>query len=130
MNYVCFGNRTSFSVLDKVNKKYVTVIDGNLKDETTDIEKMYKRYWSNVKSGKFPETKMGVLFYGYLNNEKELRDCLIYDSDIRFQTDDRGELNEYIIKEQIRQLEFKANYLKVYTTKCKEYVGLYTYGGK
>lgn len=39
MNYVCFGNKANFAVLDRVNKKYVCVKDGMLYDNTDKVEK-------------------------------------------------------------------------------------------
>lgn len=130
MNYVCFGNKANFAVLDKVNKKYVCVKDGMLYDNTDKAEKMYKKYYADIKNGKIPDTKMGVLFYEHLQGNRELKDCMIYDSDIIFQTDDRIALDKFIIQSQIEQLDSKRRYLDSCISKTEKAVGLYTYGGK
>ena len=131
MNYVCFGNNNlSFVILDKVNKKYIIVNDGMLHDETNTIEKMYKKYYTDIKNGKTSSIKMGVLYYEYLQGNKDLKDCIIYDSDIIFQTDNRIELDKFIIQSQIEQLDNKRKHLNSYIKKIEDNAGLYTYGGK
>ena len=131
MNYVCFGNNNlSFAILDKVNKKYIIVNDGMLHDETDTIEKMYKKYYTDIKNDKMPSIKMGVLYYEYLQGNKDLKDCIIYDSDIIFQTDNRIELDKFIIQSQIEQLDNKRKHLNSYIKKIEDNAGLYTYGGK
>ena len=45
MNYVCFGNKVNFAILDRVNQKYVSVKDGMLYYDTDKSEKMYKKYY-------------------------------------------------------------------------------------
>lgn len=91
---------------------------------------MYKKYYADIKKGKIPDTKMGVLFYEYLQGNKELKDCMIYDSDIIFQTEDRIALDKFIIQSQIGQLDSKRRYLDSCISKTEKAVGLYTYGGK
>ena len=128
--YICFGNKVNFTILDKVNKKYVCVKDGMLYDDTDKVKKMYKKYYTDIKNGKMPDTKMGVLYYDYLQGNKELKDCMIYDNDIIFQTDDRIVLDKFIIQSQIEQLDDKRRYLYSCIAKIEKAVGFHTYGGK
>lgn len=131
MNYVCFGsNNLNFVVLDKVNKKYIRVKDGLLCDDTSRIEKMYKRYYTDIEKGKAPNIKMGVLYFEYLQGKKDLTSCMIYDSDIVFQSDDRVALDKFIIQSQIEQLDDRRKCLDLYFNEVERAVGLYTYGGR
>lgn len=131
MNYVCFGsNNLNFVVLDKVNKKYIHVKDGLLYDDTSKIEKMHKRYYADIEKGKAHNAKMGVLYFEYLQGQRDLTSCMIYDSDIVFQSDDRVALDKFIIQSQIEQLDYKRRCLDEYIGKVESAVGLYTYGGR
>lgn len=131
MKYVCFGSsKFSFSILDRENKKYIQVNNGIIVDKTKDCEKMNKSYYKAIQSGKYPDEKMGSKYYDYIIGKNDISHCLILKNEILLETDNRKELDLFIMNCQIEQLQFKMNYIK----KCISYVendkcesNLYTY---
>lgn len=120
MKYVCFGsNNLIYNILDMENKKFLSVYDGVITDKTKECEKMYKTYRRSVESGKCPDAKMGVRYYEYLNSEIDLSQC-VYNNSIIFQTDNRKELDLFILESVVKQLEFKLADYKVYIDRIQK----------